>query len=198
MMYNDEELKKIQFTNIIKMLNARQKINNNDNLDNIMEDLYRNYNNVEETTNININGKKIYIKFIYMTLMTIKNKSSSIRNFLEKEGKKILLVNDVKPTAIKQILQFDDVEVFNMTFFNINLIDNVLVPKHIRLNEEEKNKVIKEYTDNIQQFKVLCIDDPVSKYYNYKVGDLVRIERPSVATGISTDYRVVSNILMQI
>jgi DNA-directed RNA polymerase subunit H (RpoH/RPB5) len=37
----------------------------------------------------------------------------------------------------------------------------------------------------------MFLNDPVSKYYNLKIDDIVRIERPSINSGIAIDYRVV-------
>ena len=37
--------------------------------------------------------------------------------------------------------------------------------------------------------------DPVSKYYNLKDGDIVKIERMSINSGICIDYRTVKSKL---
>ena len=87
---------------------------------------------------------------------------------------------------------YNNVEIFTMLEFTINIIDNIYVPKHILLTLEEKTELLEDYV-NIKeyQFAKIFITDPIAKYYGAQKGDIFRIIRPSEATGESIYYRLV-------
>jgi DNA-directed RNA polymerase I, II, and III subunit RPABC1 len=59
------------------------------------------------------------------------------------------------------------------------------------LNEEETQLFLKEYLLKKREIPKMFISDPVSKYFNAKVGQVFRIIRPSEVTGQSIYYRMV-------
>ncbi len=66
-----------------------------------------------------------------------------------------------------------------------------LVPKHIVLNEQEKEELLKKYGINIRQLPRILVTDPVVKLLNAKVGDVIKIIRKSETAGETVYYRVV-------
>jgi len=63
---------------------------------------------------------------------------------------------------------------------------HVQVPRHVRLTSNDASAFEEARRIQRHQLLVLRLDDPVSQYYGFEVGDIVRIERPGGAA-----YRVV-------
>ena len=60
------------------------------------------------------------------------------------------------------------------------------------------SKIIQERIDFVKSYQItrdklpkLYLYDPISRYYNMKIGNVVRIYRPSPNSGIAITYRVV-------
>jgi len=73
----------------------------------------------------------------------------------------------------------------------IDITTHKLVPKHIILNEKEKEEVLKKYSISSQHLPKIILSDPVIKAINGQVGDVVKIIRKSQTAGQSIYYRVV-------
>jgi DNA-directed RNA polymerase subunit H (RpoH/RPB5) len=65
------------------------------------------------------------------------------------------------------------------------------VPKHVILNENERNELLKKYGIALRQLPRISVLDPVIKILDGKPGDVVKIIRKSSVAGESTYYRVV-------
>lgn len=70
-------------------------------------------------------------------------------------------------------------------------ITHILVPKHAILSEKEKQEVLKEYNISASLLPKIFITDPAIADANPKVGDVVKVDRPSYTMGKVTIYRVV-------
>lgn len=66
-----------------------------------------------------------------------------------------------------------------------------LVPKHILLNEKEKEDMLKSFGINPRQIPRIPSSDPVIVVLNGKPGDIVKIVRKSMTAGETTYYRVI-------
>jgi len=75
-----------------------------------------------------------------------------------------------------------------MTF---NITKHKLVPKHSKLSESEKEKVLEAYGITIKQLPKISKEDPAIKSFDVKNGDIIKIERPSKTAGTAIYYRVV-------
>lgn len=74
----------------------------------------------------------------------------------------------------------------------INVLEHELVPKHIILSEDEKQKVIEKYRiTKMSQFPSVLKSDPVVEAIGAKPGDLIKIIRKSNTAGKAVYYRVV-------
>ena len=134
-----------------------------------------------------------YIKIAPLKITTI-NKSSDIANFLKKHPKsvKILVVDSIGKKAIQQVQNsYENSEVFTEEELMINLRDHVLVPKHTILTEEQTKNFYKEFNTKKKGMPRILTGDPVARYYNMKPNDIVRILRPSGASGVAPFYRLV-------
>jgi len=89
--------------------------------------------------------------------------------------------NEVDNTKIKEferkLNKYINIQYFHLNELQYNLTKHVLVPKHIKLSKIEKESIIKKYEKNLDNFPILYINDPVSKYYCFKPNDLIEIKR---------------------
>lgn len=84
-------------------------------------------------------------------------------------------------------------QVFNKSDLKINVTKSNIVPKHILLTKEQKQMVFKNLKcKNLDdELPEIQKDDPQTRYYGAKVGDVFKIMRLSETTGFSVYYRVV-------
>lgn len=90
----------------------------------------------------------------------------------------IISPNKMSPDAKKEF----DVPRLNIMFHDFLFFPvgrHCMVPKHTALTEDEKTKFLKERKIELFQLPELKIDDPVSKYYGFKLHDIIQIDRPS-------------------
>ena len=113
-----------------------------------------------------------------------KNVISLITN-IEKEVGMIKIQNNIiiysdsiTPMAKKYADNYKvnlELELFCITELQYNITKHRLVPTHIRLNTEE-TKLFKQ-TFSVSNIPTILTKDPISKFYNYKVGDIIKIIR---------------------
>jgi DNA-directed RNA polymerase subunit H (RpoH/RPB5) len=98
----------------------------------------------------------------------------------------IVYTDTITPMGKKMITESDCIkfELFFIDELQYNITSHRLVPRHIKL----KDKEAKEFKNKFG-LKHPCIlkSDPISKFYNYNRGDVIKIMRPS---GFIT-YRIV-------
>jgi len=169
-----------------KYIDRLVKQNNDDQEYDILLDNESNYN----TT---IPNKKILIKIFDYKITSI-NKTSPIGEFTINNVKnyKILIVQDINQKSYNIINSYDSpTEVFKLRELMINIVDHILVPKHIVLTEEESKAVLEAYCARKRDMNLIKSNDPVAKYYNMKPGEVVKIIRPSIMTSETFAYRLV-------
>lgn len=149
---------------------------------------------------INHEGQRIFIKF----LINSKIKPNQIKDiieglkteYLEKETDKLILVIKPKPnsTILKIIKEkeYRFVEIFWLNNVVFNITKHVLVPKHIKMTEDEIKTIMdKYYIVSKSTFPVMNRDDPIARYLNLSSGDVCKIIRKSITSGEYISYRVV-------
>lgn len=189
------EKNKFILTNIVKMLTNRHQVLKPENLEkNIKKVLDQIDENLLFTIKSDYDESVYSFKIYYQKLTTIK-KVTAIEEFIlkNKKAKKILILTAINNKVYNQLLQYKNLEVFFDYEMMINLVDMNIIPDHHLLTEEEKDIYIKSYhyqtKNNFKGMSKIFISDPVARYYNMNVGDIVRIVRPSVTSGYSVFYR---------
>jgi len=196
-----EDKRNTVLTNIVKMLVERKYILNEELMKEMIAKLIK-PNNVEHddskyTIKIeNYEGNKdinsIIVKIIPYKITSV-SKAYGISDFLnsEREIPKILVVEEVGKRAISIIKAYKNVEVFEEEFLMINLIEHVLVAPHEKLNKQDKQKILDEYLVKKMQLPRMLVTEPISLYYNTRIGDILRVKRPSNRSGVHNAYRLV-------
>jgi DNA-directed RNA polymerase subunit H (RpoH/RPB5) len=98
----------------------------------------------------------------------------------------IIYKESITSSAKKALDVLDmDIETFHIDRLKYNILHHTLVPKHERVeNKHEKKELVKKYGS---QLPMLLRSDAVSRFYNYKKGDLIKITR----TNNTVCYRIV-------
>jgi DNA-directed RNA polymerase subunit H (RpoH/RPB5) len=188
--YNDKQKNEIIIENFVKMLYNRKLLD--DNLNNLIKLAISKFSNNE--TFISNNDDLYFLKIIPYKINTIK-KSEDIEEFLNKyiNNKKIFVILPGSTKVEKQLLEYNNTEVFTNDDLLVNIIDNNLVPKHIVLSDKEANDILTEYQINKDNLSRIFTNDRIAKYYNMKPGQIVKIIRPSITAGNEIIYRICVN-----
>tara|TARA_B100001093_G_scaffold518375_1_gene602954 strand:+ start:1332 stop:1952 length:621 start_codon:yes stop_codon:yes gene_type:complete len=163
----NENYKKVQIKEFKHMLNDKEA-----NIDIICNESEGNNNNI------------LYIKYI----LALKIKPSSIKEIYEEIKQKVneiknielILILKSKPNNSILKLQKDksygDIQIYWCKQLQFNVTKHELVPKHRKISETEENKIMNRYSlTSKHQLPVLLKDDIISKYYNFKSGDIIEI-----------------------
>lgn len=158
------------------------------------DSLYKNLNDDEfkyliSNNNLNLIGKNpkknsiLYISFILLN----KIKTVNIKDLIKAIDKEIdnnmshdlIIVLKNKPTTIIKKLEkeYNNLQIMYCKQLVINPTKHKLVPKHQKINEVELNKLLSDYCIyNKSQLPIILRDDPIVRYYNFKSGDVLKID----------------------
>lgn len=205
---NSEKKRKIVLQNIIKMLTNRKLLDEeklDENIRNIIsidsDDLI--YTIKLDYPNIyypkSDSTKNIYVKLLAQKVTGV-SKSSNIGEFMtqHKNHPKILVVSSITSTAndvIRNDYPFS--EVFLERDLMIDKVRHISVPEHELLSDEDTKRVLDEYMAKKREMPKIYVSDPISRYYNARVGQIFKIIRPSETAGLAPYHRLVikGNIL---
>lgn len=143
------------------------------------------------------NKDKLYLFFP----SELSLRKSTIVNYcqrMEKEGIGrgiIVAIDHLTPIAKKAFSDFSPRYILELFYENellINIMDHELVPKHIVLTPEEKEKLFEKYALSENVLMRLLSNDPVVRYYGLRRGQVVKIIRNSDTAGRYVCYRLVS------
>lgn len=89
----------------------------------------------------------------------------------------VVYVDSVTPVAKKVIEELQDItiELFEVKMLRYNITKHRLVPKHTALSKAESMKFRNTYGTLIP---VILTTDPICRFYFFKRGDIIRIDRP--------------------
>jgi len=76
---------------------------------------------------------------------------------------------------------------------NLEISKHNLVPKHTKLNDKDKEKLLEKYNISVSQLPKITKNDPAIKDLKLKPGDVVKIIRISPTAGEAVFYRSVTN-----
>lgn len=107
----------------------------------------------------------------------------------EKNKHKIVIIDDSVFPNYKKSNYY--VEAFKISDLMLNLIDVKYCPKVKLLSEKEADKVLKDYNATKKQLPQFELSDPMVRYYDGRKGDIFKIFRNSIVSGVSIAYRVV-------
>lgn len=150
----------------------------------------RNYTDIEEIDDT-ITALKPDGEMIWVFLKIIKKlNSNEIENHIvlmqrENISHAILIHEGLPtPTAKKAILNLPTInihiELFQVEDLMFNRTKHILVPKHVPLSGEETKNFIKNFGTDIP---VILRTDPISRFYDFRKGQIIKIERKNGEIG---------------
>lgn len=145
----------------------------------------------EKIIGVNSNDEKIVVfknNVIKFNIDLVKEYIS----ILSKMGIKhciIIYTYCVTPLTKKLVENSVDIkiELFTCEELQYNITKHRLVPKHTRIQPKEAESFKKKYG---LKFKAILITDPVTRFYNYKIGDVIQVTRVN-NEGTYVSYRIV-------
>lgn len=136
-------------------------------------------------------NNKVKPNLIKETIDNIKNE------YIEEDmsARSVLILKTKPNTNILKIIkekEFKGHEIIWLNNIVFNITQHFLVPKHIKMNEEEIKKLMVDlYITNKFNLPVMYRDDPMARYLDLTSGDVCKIIRYSPTSGEYISYRVV-------
>lgn len=132
-------------------------------------------------------------KNIKKELESLYKKFVKIHNITNEDELIFIVFNTIENEVYDLEIKYQNLSIFSYKKLLFNLIDHEYVPLHYKLNDSEKvilnNSLM---IDNLNQLPSIRRTDPVSRYYNFRRGDVIKIER-STPSGTHVLYRHVVN-----
>ena len=148
-------------------------------------ELLKDYSSLSQTIN-DEQGNPIKILFYNHPSLQAKIGVSPIRKILdtlqaEEVMHCLIVVNTgLSPKTMEEISQSPVcVECFTENQLMFDLVSHKLIPPHRRLSDAEKKKIHKKYGEKLP---ILQRSDPVCRYYDFQVNDVIEITRSGFRT----------------
>ena len=137
------------------------------------------------------NGDNYAIKIIFQRISAV-GKQSIITEFFKDyaQYKKIIVSRDFNNKVADYVAK-QHTQIFREASLLENIIEHRDQPKFELLSPLEMDKFKSEYNATDYTTKKLLRNDPITKFYALKKGDIIRIIRSSPTSGEGIDYRIV-------
>ena len=145
-------------------------------------------------------GKKVYVHFIHNLRNAKSNKEfeelydvvTKAHNMMEKDQIIVVVFDDLTEKHRSLEVEFPNLTLFTYKNLMFNIVDHEFVPHHECLTAAEKIKLLSDFMiKDYNKLPLISKFDPVCRYYNFKIGDVLRITRPSDANKTYVSYRYV-------
>lgn len=103
---------------------------------------------------------------------------------------KVNLTPFAKQAIREMSLRGYKVEYFRDAELLVDITEHKLVPEHVLLSPQQKQELLARYRLKETQLPKIQLADPVARYLGLKVGEVVKIVRPSETAGRYITYRI--------
>lgn len=136
----------------------------------------------------------MWVEFCDEESVGVKTMKNFVIHIQEKNYQTGIFVyrTNVTPSAMKLVPSIPPatIETFHEASLVVNITHHELVPKHIRLNTDEKQELLRRYRLKESQLPRIQRADPVALYLGLKRGEVVKIIRKSETSGRYASYRI--------
>jgi len=186
--YSTKEISVIVLTNVLKMCQRRELI---DDISSLLENLKDDFINKSVVEFKIKDNKKISIYQFTGKIASIVQGSplyDYLKNFTDVH--KIIIMKEPTKRTAKQITsEYPNSEFFFEYEMMEDLPSKMFIPEHKLLNDEEKKAFLEIFKES--ELAKINDTDMMSRYYAAKVGDIFKIVRPSLTAGKNIFYRKV-------
>jgi hypothetical protein len=133
----------------------------------------------------NFNGNKLIISIIPHKISDVKNSdmiNEVFKNYTNQH--KMFIIDEVVDVARATLVHGGNVEVFQKDKLTADIMSQIRAPHRCKLDKGGKNVYI--INANLARMHE---NDPLAKYYNAKVGDVLEIIGNSISNGFERRYR---------
>ena len=184
--YNNREINQIVIENILKMLERRKVIDS-------WEDKIKKISAEDFINKSNFELDKIGIYLVNAKLTTIAQ-GHPLDVYLSNnlDIHKIIIAKDVAKKVVKQIANdYKNAEFFFESEMLEDIPSKIFIPKHEIIIDDERKEILDKFSE--AEHGRIFLTDPMSRYYGAKIGDIIKITRPSITGGKNIYYRRVVN-----
>ncbi len=145
--------------------------------------------------------KQLLVYFHPLDSKLCQSDMNYIHNLMsERQAQRLVIVANNKATPkVASVLGIlgHDAQLFSEKELVSNSTWHQLVPEHICVVGEERERILKTFAtlsdrkQHLDLFPGLFSCDAIARYYNFKVDDLIRINRPRKDGFIDIEYRIV-------
>jgi DNA-directed RNA polymerase subunit H (RpoH/RPB5) len=186
--YSTKEISVIVLTNVLKMCQRRELI---DDISSLLENLKEDFTNKSVVEFKIKDNKKISIYQFTGKIASIVQGSpiyDYLKNFTDVH--KIIIMKEPTKRTAKQInTEYPNCEFFFEYEMMEDLPSKMFIPEHKLLSDEEKKAFLEIFKES--ELAKINDTDIMSRYYAAKVGDIFKIVRPSLTAGKNIFYRKV-------
>jgi DNA-directed RNA polymerase subunit H (RpoH/RPB5) len=186
--YSTKEISVIVLTNVLKMCQRRELI---DDISSLLENLKEDFTNKSVVEFKIKDNKKISIYQFTGKIASIVQGSpiyDYLKNFTDVH-KIIIMKEPTKRTAKQITTEYPNCEFFFEYEMMEDLPSKMFIPEHKLLSDEEKKAFLEIFKES--ELAKINDTDMMSRYYDAKVGDIFKIVRPSLTAGKNIFYRKV-------
>jgi DNA-directed RNA polymerase subunit H (RpoH/RPB5) len=186
---NTKEINILICKNVMKMLERRKLLDDNESMFNQISEDINNKASIEFKLN---NDTKCSIYIINAKVSSIVQ-GTPLDEYLSNnlDVHKIIIIKEPAKKTVKQIMnEYKNAEFFFEHEMLEDIPSKVFIPEHQLLNENETLELFNKF--NPTELSIINSTDMMARYYNAKIGDIFRIIRPSITSGNSIFYRRVN------
>lgn len=129
--------------------------------------------------------EKVGVKTVKQYSLMMRDASVTRAILVVKQG-----MTPFAKTALQEMSDGFLIEHFRDAELLVNITEHKLVPTHLPLSPDDKAALLKRYKLKENQLPRIQKSDPVARYYGLKIGDVVKIIRPSETAGKYITYRI--------
>lgn len=143
---------------------------------------------IHKIFSLDVNDK---LKILYH--INTKFKINELKKFMNEDKHYIIVFKEkINNLNIKNMKEQNNItiEIFMMKELQFNISKHVLVPKHeVVKDSKEIEELLDTYKLRKNQLPIILHTDPMARYLNVKVGEIVKIIRSSPSAGEAIVYR---------
>ena len=109
---------------------------------------------------------------------TIKHVMETINTSLSNNTNHLVILPDEMYAVYESSIQIvpANVTIVSESFLSFDLTQHVLVPKHRVTDAKELSQILAQY-NGAESFPVMCVNDPVAKWFGFTEGQIIRVDR---------------------